>query len=105
VPYRRCALRTDHEHAQGHKHLGWQSRLVPCVSDLALKYNLKRRTLACYGHEDNAVLSRSVTRSQFLDKFDIVSVSTCADVMNQAFENVSLQMRYNLDLRMYRVGL
>jgi hypothetical protein len=71
-------------------HLGWQSRLVPCVSGLAMKYSLKLRTLAGYGHEDNAVLPRNVTRSQVLDKFDIISVSTCADVMNQAFESHQL---------------
>jgi hypothetical protein len=71
-------------------HPGWQSRLVPYVSEPAMKHSLKLRTLACYGHEDNGVLPRNVTRSQVLDEVDIISVSTCADVMNQAFESHQL---------------
>ena len=55
-----------------------------------LKYGVKRHTLAGYGHEDNAALLRNVTRSQILDKFDIFSVSACADVMNQTFESRQL---------------
>ncbi len=74
----------DHEYARGHMHLGWQSRLGPCVSGLALKHKVRGRTLASYGHKDNAVLLRNVTRSQVLDKSDIFSVSTCANVVNQA---------------------
>ena len=85
-------------------HPGWQSRLVHWVSGLVLKYRAKRHTLAGYGHEDDAVLLRNVTRSQVLDKFDILSISACADGMNQTFKRVvSLQIRCNLDFRMYQV--
>ena len=64
---------------------------MPRVSGLAVvKYKAQGRTLAGYSHEDNAILLRNVTRSQVLDKFDIVSVSTCANVMNQAFRSCQL---------------
>ena len=35
---------------------------MPCVSGLAVvKYKAQGRTLAGYGHEDNAILLRNVT--------------------------------------------